>query len=59
MSVTTETILIRLKEWPSDDLVKFACKLLILAQPGFHGNKTINYANGVAKKLVDNITRDI
>ena len=41
------------------DVEKFACQLLVLAQPGFHGSKTIHYAAGQPMKLVDTMTKDI
>ncbi len=55
----TETILIRLKEWPQAELTRFACKLLILSNPKFHGSITLHYANGQPKKLIENVVNDI
>jgi hypothetical protein len=55
----SDLLLIKLKEWPAGELESFAAKLLILAQPKFHGNKTIHYAGGYPKKIVDTVTRDI
>lgn len=52
-------LLEKLKAWTPAELERFACKLLVLAQPGFHGSKTIHYADGKAKKLIDNVTRDL
>lgn len=49
----------KLKAWPQAELERFACKLLVLAQPGFHGSKVIHYAAGEPKKLIDNVTRDL
>lgn len=48
-----------LKNWTPQEVESFACKLLVLNQSTFHGSKTIHYANGTPKKMIDNVTRDI
>ena len=52
-------LLEKLKEWPQSELERFAAKLLVISQPGFHGSKVIHYAAGEPKKLVDNVTREL
>jgi hypothetical protein len=54
-----EQLFDRLKEWHPKELEVFAAKLLVLAQPGYHGSKTIHYAAGCPRKVVDTVTRDI
>jgi len=54
-----DAVMEKLKAWTPAELERFACKLLVLAQPGFHGSKVIHYAAGEPKKLIDNVTRDL
>jgi len=49
----------KLKEWPQRERDQLAAALLILEQKGFHGSKTIHYADGRAKTIVDTVKRDL
>jgi hypothetical protein len=49
----------QMKSWTDQEVQSFAAKLLIVAQPGFHGSKQIHYADGKPMKLVDTVTRPI
>lgn len=44
---------------PPDVREKYAAQLMVLDNPKFHGSKTIHYADGNAKKIVDTVTKDI
>jgi hypothetical protein len=58
-TMSRAALLEKLKEWPRQELERFACKLLLLNRPDFHGSLTFHVANGTPKKLVETVTKDI
>jgi hypothetical protein len=47
------------KQLPEDQVDRLAAQLLVVHHPGFHGSKTIHYACGAPKKLLDNVSKEL
>lgn len=57
--MTADQIVEEVKKWQPRQIYKLAAQLLIVAQPKFHGSKTIHYADGNGKRIVDNVAVEI
>lgn len=46
-------LLAKLREWPQQELERFAAQLLVIHKTGYQGSIVIHYAAGKGKKIVD------
>ena len=57
--MTSYELLMAAKSLSVEQADKLAAQILIIHHPKFHGTKTIHYADGTPKKLLDNVSRDL